>query len=733
MNRVIALVDMDCFYVQVEQKLQPQYKGKPCAVAQYKKWKGGGLIAVGYEARAFGVTRNMMGDDAKKKCPDLHLFRVPELRGKADLTKYREAGAEVITVLSTFSQCVERASVDEAYIDLTDEVDRLIQPTDKVKATDLPNTYIVGYDGEGESGSGVQDWLEYVYDGQELVESNQRLAVGAKIAEEMRAAVYRETGYRCSAGVGHNKMLAKLVCGFHKPNKQTVIPQDSVPGLFSTLPLTKIRHLGGKLGQSVMEQLEVENIGDLCRFTERDLQQLYGDKTGYWLYEVCRGIEREPVSARQLAKSIGCSKNFRGKEALDTREKVRFWLSELSGEVVERLEKDRETNKRVGRSLTVSLRYQGNPAVSASRACALTRYDKDKIQKDAFALLQKFNNSAPHQAAWTPAIICLGMSAGKFEDESGGNSITSFLGNKKSTGDTTLSMASQVQKGSIASFFKSNSSKNDQTDNHLDTTLESSDYDLSSQRILSSSENLGKDATSPACVNLSTKKPASLGGIQSFFTKGRTPERNPEDVSCLSNIPESEIECLNPVTKMESKSVFTDAADKREKKGFFASRKNTETVSSCISPAVTIGADSYQQEGRSNTCISVDQDVLQGLPSDIQLETLDQINPYVPESLTSEPNPQSNGSVEHGISDSVVPVNSDEDYHICEKCQRRILVWDLPEHMDFHFAQDLQNALVYKTPVVAKRKHDSLSPTKNKKQKTKQTSTKTIDSFFGKH
>ncbi|XP_021373087.1 DNA polymerase eta-like isoform X2 [Mizuhopecten yessoensis] len=204
MNRVVALVDMDCFYVQVEQKLQPHYKGKPCAVAQYKKWKGGGLIAVGYEARAFGVTRNMMGDDARKKCPGLHLFRVPELRGKADLTKYRDAGAEVITVLSTFSQCVERASVDEAYIDLTEEVDRIIQQAGKIKVTDLQNTYIVGNDGKGENG--VEDWLTSVYDGQEFGEANQRLAVGAKIAEDMRAAVYRETGYRCSAGIGHNKV-----------------------------------------------------------------------------------------------------------------------------------------------------------------------------------------------------------------------------------------------------------------------------------------------------------------------------------------------------------------------------------------------------------------------------------------------------------------------------------------------------------------------------------------------
>lgn len=86
-NRIVVLVDMDCFYVQVEQRRDPEYKGKPCAVVQYKKYRGGGIIAVGYEARAHGVTRGMMGDDAKEKCPAIHLFRVPESNGKANLDR----------------------------------------------------------------------------------------------------------------------------------------------------------------------------------------------------------------------------------------------------------------------------------------------------------------------------------------------------------------------------------------------------------------------------------------------------------------------------------------------------------------------------------------------------------------------------------------------------------------------------------------------------------------------
>ena len=84
------------------------------------------IIAVGYEARKAGVTRQMRGDEAKSKCPDIHLVHVPENRGKADLTQFRDAGAEVIDVLSDFSDCLERASIDEAYLDLTNTVQRSV-------------------------------------------------------------------------------------------------------------------------------------------------------------------------------------------------------------------------------------------------------------------------------------------------------------------------------------------------------------------------------------------------------------------------------------------------------------------------------------------------------------------------------------------------------------------------------------------------------------------------------
>ena len=79
---------------------------------------------MGYEARTFGVTRGMRGDEAKARCPEIILAKVPESRGKADLTRYRDACAEVMDVLRTFTDVCERASVDEAYLDLTDRVQK---------------------------------------------------------------------------------------------------------------------------------------------------------------------------------------------------------------------------------------------------------------------------------------------------------------------------------------------------------------------------------------------------------------------------------------------------------------------------------------------------------------------------------------------------------------------------------------------------------------------------------
>ncbi|XP_054991678.1 DNA polymerase eta isoform X3 [Sorex araneus] len=404
-DRVVALVDMDCFFVQVEQRQNPYLKNKPCAVVQYKSWKGGGIIAVSYEARAFGVTRNMWADDAKKLCPDLLLAQVRELRGKANLTKYREASVEVMGIMSRFA-VIERASIDEAYVDLTGAVQERLKklPGHPISADMLPTTYIEGspqspptakgaVQKEERRKQGLLQWLDSLQI-ENPTSPDLQLTVGAVIVEEMRAAIEKETGFQCSAGISHNKVLAKLACGLNKPNRQTLVSQGAVPQLFNQVPISKIRSLGGKLGASVVEVLGVKYMGELTQFTESQLQSHFGEKNGSWLYAMCRGIEHDPVKSRKLPKTIGCSKNFPGKTALATQEQIQWWLLQLAQELEERLTKDRNDNDRVATQLVISIRVQGDKRLSSlRRCCALTRYDASKMSSDAFALIRNCNTS----------------------------------------------------------------------------------------------------------------------------------------------------------------------------------------------------------------------------------------------------------------------------------------------------------------------------------------------------
>ncbi|ODM97264.1 DNA polymerase eta [Orchesella cincta] len=415
-NRVIALVDMDCFYVQVEERDDPSIKGTPAAVVQYKTYKGGGIIAVNYEARAKGVTRNMRGDDAKAACPEIKLVRVPETRGKADLTKYRDAGREVIQVLNEFDCCVERASIDEAYIDLTEAVEKKLSEMSSDCELDFSNTlpsldmdcftgsFVMGYDS-------TEQWLEALR-GSEMPQLDDiKLAIGAEIVGKMREAVYKKTSFRCSAGIAHNKVLAKLVCGINKPNKQTVLPHKSVPQLWSATKVSKVRGLGGKLGDYLIGRLGCENMCDLGKFTENELSAGLGAKTGMWLYRLSQGYDDEAVTPRQLPKSIGCNKNFFGPEALRTKEKAKFWITQLAAEVVERLQRDLEMNNRKAKSLTLHVKFEDQNALS--RTCgASPQYNPERLAADAYSIMEKL-----YQALGVLPINSLGLIASKFEDE----------------------------------------------------------------------------------------------------------------------------------------------------------------------------------------------------------------------------------------------------------------------------------------------------------------------------
>ncbi|GAB6024618.1 hypothetical protein CHUAL_009760 [Chamberlinius hualienensis] len=431
MERIIALIDMDCFYVQVEQRLNPDLAGKPCAVVQYNGWRGGGLIAVNYEARDAGVTRHIRGDDALKICPEIELVRVPEVNGKADLTKYRDAGCEVIDALKLTTSIVERASVDEAYFDLTDDVKeiKLNLQSEPLSIDQLNNTYVVDWeDDDGEQSiegdkesvrkHGITKLLN-LDDDQTI-----NLLIGARIVERMRAEIFKKTGFKCSAGISHNKVLSKLACGINKPNKQTIIPAMSVKSLFYKTPIKKVRNLGGKLGDALNEN-GIEMMDDILKYSCKELQNKFGEKNGFWLHSLAQGIDNEPVKARQLAQSIGCSKLFTGKSALTTVEKIRQWLEKLATEIEARLQKDQKINNRMATLLNVHANLRDDqPPIS--RSCPLTSITTERISNLAYKMLSKINKSSDG-VSWSPAVVSLGMSASKFQYVEG--SSVSFMKN----------------------------------------------------------------------------------------------------------------------------------------------------------------------------------------------------------------------------------------------------------------------------------------------------------------
>ncbi|KAF3325477.1 DNA polymerase eta isoform X1 [Carex littledalei] len=432
--RVIAHVDMDCFYVQVEQRKNPDLRGVPTAVVQYNSWKGGGLIAVGYEARKFGVKRSMRGDEAKRVCPDLQLVQVPVARGKADLNLYRSAGSEVVAILSKKGKC-ERASIDEVYLDLTDTAKSMLLEAPPEGLDSIPEealkSHVLGLGSDANKEEDVRKWLcrpDADYE-------EKLLACGAIIVAELRIRVLHETQFTCSAGIAHNKMLAKLASPMHKPAQQTVVPASSVPDLLASLPVKKMKQLGGKLGSSLQDDLGVNTVGDLLKFSEQKLQDYYGINTGTWLWKIARGISGDEVEDRLLPKSHGCGKTFPGPMTLKTTSSVKHWLNQLCEELSDRIQSDLDQNKRIAQTLTLHARaFKENDLEPQkkfpSKSCAL-RYGASKIQEDAMRLfesgLSEFLNSK--NVGW--GITSLAVGASKIIDiPNGTTSILKYFNEK---------------------------------------------------------------------------------------------------------------------------------------------------------------------------------------------------------------------------------------------------------------------------------------------------------------
>ncbi|XP_010120194.1 PREDICTED: LOW QUALITY PROTEIN: DNA polymerase eta, partial [Chlamydotis macqueenii] len=505
-----------------------------------------------------------------------------------------------------------------------------------------------------------------------------QLTMGAVIVEEIRVAVEAATGFRCSAGISHNKTLAKLACGLNKPNRQTLVSSRFVPQLFSQLPISNIRNLGGKLGTAITDILGVEYIGELTQFSETELQTHFGDKTGSWLYDLCRGIEDEPVKNRYLPQSIGCSKNFPGRTALATQTEVQHWLLQLALELESRLIKDRSQNHRVAKQLMVVIRMQGDTRVS--RFCALSRYDAQKMSNDAFALIQNCNMAGAHQAAWSPPLISVLLSASKFSEPA-----------------TLLSAG-------IAAFLTS--------DTQPDGT------GTASQNTTSSRRPRVKFFRSPS--KELRQKPANA--IESFFQKAA--ERQQLQTAAAASLPTA--------TAGESSVPSSPEHQERDGVGLVSVQCDLESP---VKHSPRDGSPTFPYKG---------------LPCEKSLPDATQ-TPLTPPStrtlLKLEPAMEGN---EQNLPPSPelapLPPASPGDQQHCEKCGELVLVWEFPEHMDYHFALELQSSFLEPSAPTApaaapspkaaassspaKAKNKPKTPAGSSAKRPREGVTRTLDFFF---
>jgi nucleotidyltransferase/DNA polymerase involved in DNA repair len=428
------------------------------------KNNNGSLIAVSYEARAQNVKRNDRGRDAVKKCPGLYVMQVPVKHGKADLTIYRRASQRVMTQLTegmvqaakdiydlitkagdmkekqenqgtaTISNdknkrpkelsqiMVEKASIDEVYIEVSSPVNVLLLALDELQANendkrpsslfqqvikDYASLTIIGGMETNEAGlannaltkddlrrgsslqvldskqssmdTGSLSWWNRSHE--EWANDEMALAMGAALSAKARAFTGEtfQSVYTLSGGISSNKVMAKLASGLKKPNRQTLInPQDesALQKLFYPLPLGRIRGLGGKFGDHVESLLNVSTVGELARLPKTTLHQHFAPEQAEMLYRMAQGICDEPVEDRTKTKSIGASKTFRNQLCLKVAgddANLHKWMAELASEVDERLELDYMDHHRHASLLTINLLLNANQGVSMRGSSSMSK------------------------------------------------------------------------------------------------------------------------------------------------------------------------------------------------------------------------------------------------------------------------------------------------------------------------------------------------------------------------
>ena len=249
--RKIIHIDMDAFYASVEQRDNPEYRGKPIAVGGSPEGRGGVVATASYEARKFGVRSAMPSKRAQQLCPDV-IFVRPRFE------VYKEVSGKIREIFHRYTDIIEPLSLDEAFLDVT--------------------------------------------------EDKQNIGSAIEIATLIKQAIKDELSLTASAGISVNKFVAKIASDMQKPDGLTFIGPSRIQSFMESLPVEKFFGVG-KVTAAKMKGMGLHTGAYLKRLTEDDLVKHFG-KTGRFFYKIVRGLDDRDVQPHRETKSVGAEDTF---------------------------------------------------------------------------------------------------------------------------------------------------------------------------------------------------------------------------------------------------------------------------------------------------------------------------------------------------------------------------------------------------------------------------------------
>ena len=267
---------MDAFYASVEQRDNPELRGKPIAVGHAEQ--RGVVSAASYEARRYGVRSAMSSLKAKQLCP--HIIFVP---GRMNV--YKEVSAQVHRIFQEYTDLIEPLSLDEAFLDVT--------------------------------------------------HNKKGIELAVDIAKEIKKRIREELNLVASAGISYNKFLAKVASDYRKPDGLCTIHPDQALEFISKLPIEAFWGVG-KVTAQKMHSLGIHKGKDLQQCTLEMLTRLFG-KAGYIYHDFAQGVDLRPVEAERIRKSVGCEHTL--DKDITASSSVIIELYHVATELIERLKK----------------------------------------------------------------------------------------------------------------------------------------------------------------------------------------------------------------------------------------------------------------------------------------------------------------------------------------------------------------------------------------------------------